>query len=481
MIQTDPRAVAGPIRAWCARLFATMPAAAGAGADVSRVTRRAAWLVFAALTLLYVYAACIELGLSADGAYFFMRALDDGRILVPEPSRVFASVIQMWPVTLAVRAGVTSLPVLKALFHAALYLPFLAAFLICVPVTRALRDDALLLFPLASHLLVSLPASSILAGQNEVLAVVVWPALFLALRERLSRMEGWLLLVLLVLMTRLYESAVLPAMLLFALTAVRQFTPGCRQRGLFAAAAVLSLVTPVLAVYSTFADFTATSQGDFLSALSMPILRHPQMHPMLSLSAFSLALLAAAVFAPVSLRKWLLAGALAGAVAGIALGLWGLTAAANTSFNLRTLTFTLLTPLMLLAVLWHMRRPVLPAAVLGTGAAVMLLLVAGYAVSWQGWVDYRRAFRAELARDGGYVNIEETPLAMNAQRWRWTPSVLSVLWSGGCVRTMLWTPGNVDWPVHLRQQFPLQAYVQYDAGLGAPAEAQCARGSVSGP
>jgi hypothetical protein len=44
---------------------------------------RVVWLLFAIVSLLYVYAACIDLGFSADGAYFFMRALDDRKTLVP--------------------------------------------------------------------------------------------------------------------------------------------------------------------------------------------------------------------------------------------------------------------------------------------------------------------------------------------------------------------------------------------------------------
>jgi len=63
------------------------------------------------------FAASIELGFSADGAYVFARILEDRTFLNPVWSRLYADVALQWPLVLAVNAGVTSRPVLVGLFH----------------------------------------------------------------------------------------------------------------------------------------------------------------------------------------------------------------------------------------------------------------------------------------------------------------------------------------------------------------------------
>jgi hypothetical protein len=109
---------------------------------------------------------------------------------------------------LAVKAGVASMPALGTAFHVGLYLPFLLSFVICWYASRPLDDDTLLLFPLASYLLVTLPAASILAGSSHIVAAVAWPILFLLLRPRLTPVDGLLLILLLVVASRSYETAV---------------------------------------------------------------------------------------------------------------------------------------------------------------------------------------------------------------------------------------------------------------------------------
>jgi hypothetical protein len=417
-------------------------------------------LVLGLLTALYVFAAAIDLGFSADGAYFFMRLLDDKAILVPEPSRLYGSLIQQWPALLAVKAGVTSLPLLKYLFHFGLYLPLPVSFLICWYASRSLNNDVLLLFPLASQLLVSLPASSILAGQSEVLAVIVWPILFLLLRPRLRNLDGALLIVLLFAMTRLYESAVAPAGIFLGLLAIRLLVDTQTSRLVLVVAAGLAMLAPVLAAYWTFSDFTPASRGEFVSALSVPILRHPMLHPMLAFSGCSLLLFSLSVLG--KSMRCLLWPAIVMAGASIALPLFGRTASAGVSFAMRSLTFTLL-PLLMCAAIWcHYRKPAFSRLSWVSACMVLSLLTVGYGTSWSAWSHFRHSFMVELQSHSGFVPIEDTLIAQNPQRWNWTPAVLSLLWSGDCVRTIIWNSSNAAWPISPQTRLPMQAYVFYD-------------------
>jgi hypothetical protein len=439
-------------------------------ADAARTAAAGRFVLLAVLcllTALYVYAATIDLGFSADGAYFFMRLLDDKAILVPEPSRLFGSLIQQWPALLAIKAGISSLPLLKYLFHLGLFLPLPISFLICWYASRSLHNDALLLFPLASHLLVSLPAASILAGQSEVLAVIVWPILFLLLRPRLTSVDSLLLLGLLLAMTRMYESAAAPAGIFLCLLIVRFLVDRHTPRLVLVAAAGLAILAPVLAVYWTLANFTAESRGEFVGALSVPVLRHPTLHPMLAFSGCSLLLLVASVLVK-RLRWWSWLAALLAAVS-ILLPVFGRTAGAGVSFAMRSLTFTLLPLLICLAILWRYRNPPFPRWAWLAAGLVMSLLIVGYGTSWSAWSAFRRSFIAELQTHSGYVLIDDTSIAANPQRWSWTPAVLSVLWSGDCVKTIFWNQANPEWPVGLHTRLPLQAYVTYDLPFAAAA------------
>ena len=108
-------------------------------------------LTVALFSALAWYAGAIDLGFSADGSWMFAQILDQGSVR-DYWSRRYGDLALLWPALLAVKAGVTSVPALGALFHVGLYLPFLLSFLICWYASRPLDDDTLLLFPLASAL-----------------------------------------------------------------------------------------------------------------------------------------------------------------------------------------------------------------------------------------------------------------------------------------------------------------------------------------
>jgi hypothetical protein len=420
------------------------------------------------------YATSIDLGFSVDGAYVFSRILDDRTFFDTAGwTRWHADVVLQWPLVLAVNTHITSLAVLKLLYHLGLYLPFILSFAICWNACRGLNNDALLLFPLAGYLLVSLPVASFLAGDSHVLAVIVWPILFLLLRPRLTWRQAVLVIALLLLMSRTYETALGAASIFLCLLGVRLAVDSPSARSVpIAVAAIVTLIIIAIAAYGALFPLHAGNRASFVAGMGSA-----GRHPMLLVSAGSIALLVASL---ASARLRLLAvPAVLLAAGSITLPLLGRTASAGVSFDLRSLTLTLLPVLLLSAIWFHYKRPRLSARQWILTGIICLLLSAGYGASWVAWRDFRHDFVAALRTHSGYVPLDDTPIANSPQRWPWTTSLLSILWSPDCVRTIILNhPGwqraaglaDQNWePFDPRTHLPLQSYVPYSVPLAAAA------------
>jgi hypothetical protein len=466
---TRPQGTNSRLRRGVEELFGMGLAESQPGTEAPPVAKYVLALIVATFTATAWYAASIDLGFSADGAPAFVQIVDQsdlGHIW----SRRYGNLALLWPALLAAKAAVTSVPVLNALFQFGLYLPFLLSFLMCWYASRSLNDDALLLFPLASYLLVSLPAASILVGSSHVVAVAVWPILFLLLRPRLTPMDGIQLIVLLALTSRSYETALASLGVFLCILAARLWVGSPRSRLILLVAMAVVLIGLVINVYWALIPARAPSRVRFVDEMVQPIRRHP----MLIVAAGSMSLLAVALC--VRRFRALAFLALLVAAGSIPLPLSGRVASAHTSFALRTLTLTLLPVLLIAAMAWHFKRPRLLSREWILAGTIFGLLSIGYAASWTEWRDFRRSFRSVLGTHSGYIAVDDTPIARNRQRWPWTAPLLSVLWSRGCVRAVILnSPGQPFEPFDPYGQLPLQRYVAYAPPFAAatPNGARC--------
>ena len=313
------------------------------------------------------------------------------------------------------------------------------------------------------------PAASILVGSSHVIAVVVWPILFLLLRSRLTLLDGILLIVLLALTCRSYETAVTSLGIFLCLLAARcGWLPKTPSILLVAIAVVLTGLA--INVYSAVLPGSVLNRTRFVGGMFRSV-RH---HYMLIYTAGSMLLLGASLCAR---RLRILAfAALLIAAASIALPISDRVADAAASFKMRTLTLTLLPVLLIGAMAFHFWRPrISPRGWILAGTTFGLLAI-GYAASWTEWREFRRSFVSVLETHSGYVALDDTPIAHNRQRWPWTTPLLSVLWSGSCVRTVLLNRPGVEFePFDPYGQLPLQGYVAYAPPFAAanPNGARC--------
>lgn len=409
--------------------------------------------LFFVLSAAIWYAFSREMYFSADGAHYFARILDKGSVLNVSWTRLHADVATQWPLVLAVKLGVADLGILKCLYALGLYLPYLVAGVLSVYALRGTDREALV-FPLAAYLLVSFPAAYIWVGESHVMAVAAWPALFLLLRPTPSRVDVALLLLLLFFLSRTYETSAAVALVFVAVCLIRVLREGpeCRGRLLLVLAAAV-LVFGVNA-YSAAFPVSAQNRSGFVAGITRT-LRNPNL--VCALLAFSL--LALAIWRQ---RASLLLGAVAVGVVATVLALLGITVSAHVSFDSRSLTLTLLPLLLLAASVFVFRQPrMTPAQRAGIGA-VFVLLTAANVISWNDWARFRGEFERVLTHNRGYIPVEHTPLRRDRSRWGWTSPILSVLWSGGCVRAVVLNPPNTVWePFDPRATLPLQSYFRF--------------------
>lgn len=466
--------VSACIRHGTERLFGTAPGAAEPGYTRPVVAKYVLAMVIAMFSATAWYGASMDLGFASDGAWTFARLLDQ-TFDDPVWSRRFGDYALLWPTLLAVEAGITDVPFLNAVFHFGLYLPFLVSILICWYASRGHGNDALLLFPLASYLLVVLPAASILTGTSHVAAVVVWPILFLLLRPRLTALDGLLLILLLGLAGRTYETAAASLGILSCLMAARVWAESPRSRPILLAAIVVAVAGIAVLAYWTAFPSSTLNRHRFVRGM----FRSAREHTMLLFAAASLLLLAASLW--VRRLRVLAFPAILIAALSITLPMWGRVTTAGDSFNMRSLTVTVLPILLVTAIAFHIHRPGISARQWMLAGVTFGLLTAGYAASWSEWRQYRRTFMALLDVPSGYVELEDTPLTRYRQGWPWTNPLMSILWSRDCVMTVVLNRPKVEFqPFDVYAHMPLQRHVAFAPVFAAasPDAARCEPSAV---
>jgi len=413
---------------------------------------RAAWpwiLLFVVAFTPLLHDASIEKFYSADGAGYFHSLLETGWFTDFAWARNHAVYAVQWPVVLAMRAGVTGWAALETLFAVGLLLPFVVGFALCVAARRG-HSMWPLVFPIASLLVITIPADYLLVGEHHVLVALAWPILLFALRP--TRLAGWEFAVvagLALIITRTYESTVLVAPVLAAVCILRGRREPARQV-IWNGLAGICLVGAGLAAYSILFPRDPGNRAAFLQALVAPVRRSQVLMGVAFLVPFLRAL-----WPSRPSPTWLAIGVAAvGAILALgasgAIPSWpGVSAPvwAGDSFASRTLSMTILPPLLAVAAGLLLRdEPVQVTARPFAAVAVFTVVVTAVSLHEnRQWIEFRSAFKATLATRTGLVPIESTALASHPAGWPWNNPLLSYLWSDGVVRAVVLNPADTSW------------------------------------
>ena len=400
----------------------------------AKVIRGWAILLFLVISgSLWIGFAC-DTFFATDGSFYFTIILDKARFTQIAPARAHAEWMTQWPLVLGVKSGITDLGMLEVLFGLGIWFPWVLSFAISLYATR--ERPALIFVMLISFVSLNLAAWALVYGEHMVLLSVAWPILFLAiLRRPLNVLEQVLLLFLLVVHLKLYETTVISGAFFTVIFSFRVWlVRGWRERGINTLFLGLAIASVAIALTWILYPRDADNRSGFLGAI-LGSLAHPYPWIGMSFVGFSAAGLL------LQSKKLLKLAWLVPLVIGlISLPVWGVNA--GVSFFTRTLTLTALPLLLMTALVMSFleirvnRHWLMMIASLVVGVSLL------HVRHLQGWLGFRSDFKEILESEEGLVNPADHD---DIVHWGWTNTVLSYVWSEGEVQSVILNPESTTW------------------------------------
>jgi hypothetical protein len=423
------------------------------------------WLLLAAISVALWAGLVRDIGYAADGAHYFITMLDGFGMKLSNWSRLHSNYAMQWPVALAMKFGVTDLKTLKWLFDFGMHQYFVLSLAACLFALRGL-DKSLMIFPLVSFILVVMPQGYNLFGEACFLAVIVWPVLFMLLRPTFERIDYVALLAFILMFWRSYETAAATAAVLAYFAFVRGRPAPSRERLFWHGVVALLIAIAAFQAYWILFPGSSDNRGWFTIGLFATLVNACLIASLLA---------SAALIAGIALKQQtVIIAAFAVAVLTLVMPLVGIYTGAFVSFAARSLTLSLL-PFLLIAAWFAAGRTWLGRREIVLLSALSAVLAFGFAGSWGGWYLYKARVETALARHSGFVPLNDTGLLPDRYSWKWTMPMLSVLWSGKCVSTVILARPEDYRPYDPRSRLPLLAHKHYRTDLlpGTPAAKPC--------
>lgn len=405
----------------------------------------------------------VDKHLALDGVGYFVHILEQQDFAEVAWSRRFTEYLSEWPLVLAVRLGVTDISALIKVFAIGIYFPYLLSFILC---WWAVRDDnkSLLWFPLAGYIAFNILSDYDLIADHHVMAVMTWPILVILLKSRaLSWREGIVLWVVIIIYSRTYETAALTAAMLFPLAVVRLFRFRSQQEKIIIGISLILLIAVVaVAVVYIIYPRSFMNRGNFLDSIWVNRRNWEAVATCASLGIFSLAWLISGRW--IRVKNCLFILALIPILYYMFLRFtsdYAMTA--YISFSSRTLSGIVLPGLIVLAAIVVYTRRKISHTGLAVFLVIFLTMICFNLADLRNWIGVKQEFLKIVDSDKRYIFIDETPLSDSHYRWSWNNSLLSLVWSGTCVSTIvLNTPDDPQGPIDPRKRLILTRYLSFD-------------------
>jgi len=425
--------------------------------------------LFIVWTVDFVIKLALDKHLSLDGVNYFFHILQNEGFANIAWSRRYTEYLTEWPLVLSVALGLSDIPSLTKVFGLGIFFPYLLSFGLCWLITGQ-EDRALLLFPLASFIGFNLLSDYDVIADHHVLAIMTWPIMLLLVKHRpLEWREGLLLWVLIFAYSRMYETAVLNAFLfsLILITRISCFKVR-RETIICGVALALFAVVVYISIQYIVNPRSPTNRGAFLDSVLVNQRNWEAVATNCFLGIFFLGWLISNRWKSVKNTVFGLAlvPILAYALARFMHPDYALTA--HLSFSSRTLVVVVIPGLLIACALIGTLRSRLTSIGLTSFTLMFVAMVSFNLYDLRHWNAVKREF-VELSNSGQmFINIDETKLAdpsleLRHHRWSWNNPLLSLVWSGGCVRTVvLNSEQGPQGPFDPRKQLVLKRYLEYD-------------------
>jgi hypothetical protein len=385
-------------------------------------------------------------------------ALEEGAIYENEWSRQFAYTLLQSVLLIALSIDDFDLPTLVRIYSASILFPWVLSISAALYALRG-ESKAVLVWMLIGLASVNLLSGHILGCEHQTLALLSWPIIcFLLRNSSLNWSDSALLLGLLLLYTRLYPSAVITSLLFAGLAVIQIRRQDDRRRLIYIAALILSVVAICIAAESILFPESERNRGTF----SRAIFRTLQQPAVIVTVVFEVLLFVGWCFG----RRWpmVLAGLLP-----VILAIYTLITrdwlSAQESFNARTLTLTLLPLTLIFSILTHWQRMKLDLAVAGTMLTLVSVLVGLNLADTRNWYQFKSRYQELLSSITESIALADTDLPKFRQHWSWNNTLLSIVWSEGCVGPLInnsLSPGHWE-PSAPPMRFRLVGYTCYSS------------------
>ena len=407
--------------------------------------------------------------LSLDGVNYFYHILQHEGFANIAWSRRYTEYLTEWPLVLSVTLGLSDIPALSKIFGLGIFFPYLLSFGLCWLITDE-EDRALLLFPLASFVGFNLLSDYDVIADHHVIAVMTWPIMLLLVKHRpLEWREGLLLWVLIFAYSRMYETAVLNAFL-FSMVLIFRISRFKIRREIIICGAALILLAIVMYISIQYIvnPRSPTNRGAFLDSILVNQRNWEAMATNSFLGMFFLGWLISDRWHSV---KNILFGLALVPIAAYVLARFmhsDYAITAHLSFSSRTLVAVVIPGLLIACALIGALRNRLTLIGLASFTLMFVSMVSFNLYDLRYWNEVKNEFVELSSSEQMFISVDETALAeptleLRHHRWSWNNPLLSLVWSGGCVRTVvLNSEQGPQGPFDPRKKLVLKRYLEYD-------------------
>ena len=425
--------------------------------------------LFIVWTVDFVIKFALDKHFSLDGVNYFFHILQNEGFANIAWSRRYTEYLTEWPLVLSLELGLSDIPLLSKIFGLGIYFPYLLSFGLCWLITDR-GDRALLLFPLASFVGFNLLSDYDVIADHHVLAVMTWPIMLLLIKHRpLEWQEGLLLWILVFAYSRMYETAVLNAFL-FSLILITRMSCFKVRREMIICGVGLALFAVVLYISIQYivSPRSPTNRGAFLDSI---LVNQRNWEAVATNSFLGIFFLGWLIRDRWDLVKNIVFGLALVPIVAYVLARFmhpDYAVTAYLSFSSRTLVAIVVPGLLIACALIGALRSRLTLIGLASFTLMFVVMVGFNLYDLRHWNEVKKEFVELSSSEQMFINIEETALAdpsleLRHHRWSWNNPLLSLVWSGGCVRTVvLNSEQGPQGPFDPRKQLVLKRYLEYD-------------------
>jgi len=414
------------------------------------------WILFIIISIPLFNSFLIDKHFSADGAYYFLLILENKSFVEHDWFRQFALYLTQWPVVLAINLGIRTIHTLNLLFAAGIYSTFLISFAFC---QIALRGESkfLLIWPLLSIAIFNLNTDYHLSGEFPVALLFSWPILFLLLKQKFSISDHFILFFLLILFTRIYQSTISPSIIFIVLLLYQYFRlKMIRPLLIMIPILILLMITISFDIYSTLYPYDELNKSAFFDSIPAIVLNSGMMSSLIFLfflilwMRFQKKWITVALFLPICFLLFEIISGSSGP-------------SANISFLSRSSSFTIFPFTLLLAIYTFYHQEKLKTRFTLTIITIFIMVMSIQNLSYsRSWGAFKDQYSITLRENKGFIPVNSTNLATNSCQWFWTHPVLSILWSNGCVNTIVLNEERwSSFPYYPRSRLYLKEYLLY--------------------